>query len=139
MPTTPTYAWSTPVDTSVNDVPADLASLASQIETTVAARTSSDTIVIGGTAYARSGSWAAETLPAGGQAVTSGSTYGWSVTKTAPFSAPAGWTFAVYQINTNGYSTVGTASVSGATVVVRVISVVSAGPTLQLGWRLVKL
>ena len=38
MPTTPTYSWSTPVDTSANDVPADLASLASQIETTLAAR-----------------------------------------------------------------------------------------------------
>lgn len=139
MPTTPTYAWSTPVDTSVNDVPADLASLASQIETTVVARTSSDNIVIGGATYARSGSWASETVPAGGHAVASGSTYGWSVTKTAPFSAPAGWTFEVYQVNTNGYSAVGTASVSGATIVVRVLSVVSAGPTITLGWRLVKL
>ena len=139
MPTTPTYSWSTPVDTSANDVPADLASLASQIETTVAARTSSDTIIIGGAAYARSGSWAVQTLTSGTHAVASGTTYAFDVTKTAPFSAPAGWTFEVYQVNTNGYSTVGTASVSGATVVVRVLSVVSAGPTIQLGWRLVKL
>lgn len=37
MPTTPTYGWSTPVDTSVNDVPADLASLASQVEAALSA------------------------------------------------------------------------------------------------------
>ena len=67
------------------------------------------------------------------------SVYGWDVTKTAPYSAPAGWTFEVYQISSNGYSAVATASVSGATIVVRVLSVVSAGPTIQLGWRLVKL
>lgn len=136
---TTNYAWTTPALGSANNVPADMASLAQQIDTTMAARTSSDNIVIGGTTYARSGSWASETVPAGGHAVASGSTYGWTVTKTAPFSAPAGWTFDVYQINSDGYSTVGTASVSGATVVVRVTSVVSAGPTIRLGWRLVKL
>ena len=137
MPTTATYGWSTPVDTSVNDVPADLASLASQIEATVAARTSSDNIIIGGTTYARSGSWAEQTVS--GPDVTSGATYGFSVTKTAPFSAPAGWTFDVYQVKSAGFTTVGTASVSGATIVVRINSVVSGTITMQLGWRLVKL
>lgn len=136
---TTNFAWTTPALGSANNVPSDMASLAQQIDTTMAARTSSDNIIIGSTTYARSGSWATETVPAAGQAVTSGTTYGWSVTKTAPFSAPAGWTFDVYQISSNGYSVVGTASVSGATIAVRVLSVVSAGPTIQLGWRLVKL
>ena len=136
---TTNYSWTTPALGSANNVPSDMASLAQQIDTTMAARTSSDTIVIGGTTYARSGSWASQVIPSGGHAVASGSVYGWDVTKTAPFSAPAGWTFEVYQISSNGYSAVATASVSGATIVVRVLSVVSAGPTVTLGWRLVKL
>lgn len=138
MPT-PIYGWPTFTLGGSNNPPADMLSLGTAVENTVAARTDPATVIIGGTTYARSGSWASETVPAGGHAVASGSTYGWSVTKTAPFSAPAGWTFEVYQVNSNGYSTVGTASVTGATIVVRVISVVSAGPTITLGWRLVKL
>ena len=35
MPTTPAYAWSTPILADPNNVPADLASLAQQIETTL--------------------------------------------------------------------------------------------------------
>ena len=134
---TTNYSWTTPALGSANNVPSDMASLAQQIDTTMAARTSSDNIVIGGTTYARSGSWAEQTVS--GPDVTSGATYGFSVTKTAPFSAPAGWTFDVYQVKSAGFTTVGTASVSGATVVVRINSVVSGTITLQLGWRLVKL
>ena len=134
---TTNYSWTTPALGSANNVPSDMASLAQQIDTTMAARTSSDNIVIGGTTYARSGSWAAQTVS--GPAVTSGAVYGFNVTKTAPFSPPAGWTFEVYQVASGGYTTVGVASVSGATLVVRVNSVVSGTITLQLGWRLVKL
>ena len=136
---TTNFAWTTPALGSANNVPSDMASLAQQIDTTMAARTSSDNIVIGGTTYARSGSWASQVIPSGGHVVASGFVYGWDVTKTAPFSAPAGWTFDVYVVATNGYCTVSVGSVSGATIVVRLMSVVSAGPTVTLGWRLVKL
>lgn len=37
MPTTPTFGWRTPAPTDPDDVPTDLASLASQIETTLLA------------------------------------------------------------------------------------------------------
>lgn len=136
---TTNFGWTTPSLGSANNVPADFASGFQQVDTTMAARTSESHIVIGGTSYLRSGSWAAQVIPSGGHVVASGFVYGWDVTKTAPFSAPAGWTFDVYVVATNGYCTVSVGSVSGATIVVRLMSVVSAGPTVTLGWRLVKL
>ena len=134
---TTNFGWTTPSLGSANNVPADLASGLQQVDTTVAARTSESHIVIGGTSYLRSGSWASQTVS--GPVVTSGAVYGFDVTKTAPFSPPAGWTFEVYQVSSAGYTAVGNASVSGATVVVRILSVVSGTINMQLGWRLVKL
>lgn len=136
MPTTPTYGWSTPVDTSVNDVPADLASLASQVEATVANITA-DKVLIGSTWYQRSGAWAQQDLssPSG----TYGSVYTWTVLKPLPYSPPAGWTFQTFQVFQSGYGAAGTGNIVGGNIETRVINVGSPVPTIRLGWQLVKL
>lgn len=55
MPTTSQYGWSTPAPTDPDDVPTDLASLASQIETTLATLTADTGWVTSGVATVSSG------------------------------------------------------------------------------------
>lgn len=55
MPTTSQYGWSTPAPTDPDDVPTDLASLASQIETTLATLTADTGWVSAGVASGSAG------------------------------------------------------------------------------------
>ena len=136
MPTTPTYGWSTPVDTSANDVPVDLASLASQIEATVKPITE-DKVLIGSTWYQRSGTWAQQDLssPSG----TWGAVYTWTILKPLPYSPPAGWTFQTYQVFQSGFGAAGTGNIVGGNIETRVVNVGSSSLAIRLGWQLVKL
>ena len=136
MPTTPTFSWSTPVDTSANDVPADLAALAAQIEATVTPITA-DKVRIGSTWYQRSGTWAQQDLssPSG----TYGSVYTWTILKALPYSPPAGWTFQTFQVFQSGFGAAGTGNIVGGNIETRIINVGSSVPTIRLGWQLVKL
>ena len=136
MPTTPTFSWSTPVDTSVNDVPADLAALAAQIEATVANITA-DKVRIGSTWYQRSGTWAQQDLSSPTGAF--GSVYTWTILKPLPYSPPSGWTFQTYQVFQSGFGAAGTGNIVGGNIETRVINIGSPAPTIRLGWQLVKL
>lgn len=129
---TTNFGWTTPALGSANNVPADLASLATQIDTDLAAL--ENTVKIGGTNYARQGSWAAETISS--PAATYGSVYVWTLTKTLPYTAPAGYSLDVYIISSNSYTIAAAGSTPGQ---VRVINMGAATATIRLGWRLVKI
>ena len=136
MPTTATFGWTTPADSAANDVPADLAALAAQIEATVANITA-DKVWIGSTWYQRSGAWPQQDLssPTG----TYGSVYTWTILKPLPFTPPAGWTFQTFQVFQSGFGAAGTGNIVGGNIETRIINVGSSVPTIRLGWQLVKL
>ena len=129
---TTNFGWTTPALGSANNVPSDLASLATQIDTTMAPYVT-NTVRIGGVDYARSGGWATETLGAP-DATYSPSIYVWTLTKTMPYTPPAGYTFAVSCVSSNGYTV---ASYAGGGV--RVITIANSSPTIRLVWQLVKI
>ena len=133
---TTNFSWTTPALGSANNVPADLTSLAQQIDTTVNTRTAPNTEVIGGVAYQASGTWAQQELSS--PAVTDGAVYAWTIIKTAPYTAPAGYTFQVFLAFTSGFTSAQTGLVTGGNIEVRVININSNVPTIQLGWRLTK-
>ena len=133
---TTNFGWTTPALGSANNVPADLASLANQIEATVTPITN-DKVLIGSTWYQRSGTWAQQDLssPTG----TFGSVYTWTILKPLPYSPPAGWTFQTYQVFQSGFGAAGTGNIVGGNIETRIINVGSSEPTIRLGWQLVKL
>ena len=133
---TTNFSWTTPALGSANNVPADLTSLAQQIDTTVNTRTAPNTVVIGGVSYVASGTWAQQTLSNPNS--TDGAVYAWTIIKSAPYTAPAGWTFQVFLAFTSGFTSAQTGQVVGGNIEVRVININSNTPTIKLGWRLTK-
>ena len=133
---TTNFAWTTPALGSANNVPADMASLAQQIDTTVNTRTQPNTEVIGGVAYQASGTWAYQTLSS--PILTDGNTFAWTITKTAPYTAPAGYTFETFCVFSSGFSSAQTGNVAGGNIEIRVVNVGSSGPSVILGWRLTR-
>ena len=133
---TTNLGFTTPALGSANNVPADLRSLATQVDTAVWNRTQPNTLIIGGVAYQASGTWAQQALSS--PAVTDGAVYAWTITKTAPYTAPAGWTFQVFLVFTSGLTSAQTGLVTGGNIEVRVININSNVPTIALGWRLTK-
>ena len=133
---TPIYGWTTPALGSANNVPADLTSLATQVENTVNTRTQPNTLIIGGVAYQASGTWAQQGLSS--PTVTAGAVHAWTITKTAPYTPPAGWTFHVFLAFTSGFTSAQTGQVVGGNIQVRVININSSTVDIALGWRLTK-
>ena len=133
---TPNLGFTTPALGSANNVPADLGSLATQVDAAVWNRTQPNTLIIGGVAYQASGTWPQQELSS--PAVADGVVYAWTIVKTAPYTAPAGWTFEVFLVFSSGWSSAQTGLVTGGNIEVRVINVNSAVPTIALGWRLTK-
>ena len=133
---TTNLGFTTPALGSANNVPADLGSLATQVDTAVWDRTQPNTLIIGGVAYQASGKWAQQDLSS--PAVTDGAVYAWTVVKTAPYTAPAGWTFQVFLVFSSGFTSAQTGLVTGGNIEVRVININSNVPTIALGWRLTK-
>ena len=133
---TTNLGFTTPALGSANNVPADLGSLATQVDDAVWGRTQPNTLIIGGVAYQASGTWAQQELSS--PAVTDGAVYAWTIIKTAPYTAPAGWTFQVFLAFTSGFTSAQTGLVTGGNIEVRVININSSAPTIKLGWRLTK-
>lgn len=93
-----------------------------------------NTLRIGGVDYAASGGWASETLgtPAGTYA---SDIYVWTLSKTLPYTPPAGYTFAVSCVSSNGYTF---ASYAGGGQV-RVMTIGNSSPTIRMVWQLVQI
>lgn len=94
-----------------------------------------NSIRIDGVDYAASGAWDQQTLSSPNY--SSAPVYAWSLAKTAPFTPPTGWGFAVDLRASDGYTTAGMGSLVSGTINVRVININSSSPTIRLGWRLV--
>lgn len=133
---TPIYGWTTPALGSANNVPADMGSLATQVDTAVWDRTQPNTLIIGGVAYQASGTWAYQTLSS--PSLTDGNVFAWTITKTAPYTPPAGYTFETFCVFSSGFTSAQTGNVAGANIEVRVVNVGSSGPSVILGWRLTR-
>ena len=133
---TTNLGFTTPALGSANNVPADLGSLATQVDAAVWARTQPNTLIIGGVAYQASGTWPQQELSSPN--VTDGAVYAWTIIKTAPYTAPAGWTFQVFLVFSSGFTSAQTGLVTGGNIEVRVININSNVPTIALGWRLTK-
>ena len=133
---TANLGFTTPALGSANNVPADMASLATQVDAAVWSRTQPNTLIIGGVAYQASGTWAQQELSS--PAVTDGAVHAWTITKSAPYTAPAGWTFQVFLAFTSGFTSAQTGQVVGGNIAVRVININSSTVDIALGWRLTK-
>ena len=133
---TTNLGFTTPALGSANNVPADLGSLATQVDAAVWARTQPNTLIIGGVAYQASGTWAQQELSS--PTVTAGAVHAWTITKTAPYTPPAGYTFQVFLVFSSGFTSAQTGHVAGGNIEVRVININSNEPTIILGWRLTK-
>ena len=133
---TANLGFTTPALGSANNVPADMGSLATQVDTAVWDRTQPNTLIIGGVAYQQSGTWAYQSLSSPG--ITDGNVYGWTVTKTAPYTPPALYTFEVFLVFASSFTSVATGNVAGANIEVRVINLGSSTPNVTLGWRLTR-
>lgn len=134
MPTTTRHGLQTPTLSSANDVPADLAILADQIDGKLP---QGNEILIGGKIYPKWGLWQRRTL--GSPTRSSGDIHAWTVSEVPPFSAPQGWRFLPFLAFTSGFTSVGAANIAtgSAAVEVRVINAFHNAPTIQLGWTLV--
>jgi len=133
---TTNLGFTTPALGSANNVPADLGSLATQVDAAVWARTQPNTLIIGGVAYQASGIWPQQALSS--PTVTDGAVYAWTVVQTAPYTAPAGYAFQVFLVASTGFTSAQTGYVTGGNIGVRVININSNAPTITLGWRLTK-
>ena len=93
-------------------------------------------VVIGGQTYATSGVWPEQTLS--NPNISQPPVYAWTLIKPAPYVPPVGWTFATHLVTTNGYTFADTAGYNAGNINIRVLNINNSGPTITLGWRLVR-
>ena len=101
-------------------------------------RDSEDTIVVDGTVYARSGHYEASQVAYSSPNYSSAPIYIWTVSKTNPFTPPAGWVFKPHVIATSGYTFVEMSDQSSTATAFRLMNIGSNTPSVRLGWTLVK-
>jgi len=97
-----------------------------------------DAITIGGNAYPRSGHYESSSVAYSSPTYSSAPIYIWTVTKTNPFTPPAGWVFKPHVITSNGYTFVEMAGQTSTYTTFRMMNINSASPSVRLGWTLVK-
>lgn len=135
MPSTPLYGLQTPTSTDPDDVPVDMARLAGQTETVIA-KGADNKVMIGTTAYQRTGKASLTVSSWAGSLPLVAATIDIPV----PYTPPAGWKFVI----TGSYSASSYAWANGEQYTSTLIRVrlyqanATALPTVTVYWQLVK-